>query len=706
MTGADLDLRVGLRSLGLVTVQSVADLEVTEVLHGEGLPLPVRRGFEALAESADEDIGDQEGSSASGARALRRHLPRSALEQAVARARRVCALFATWPAEAPAEGHLKLARRLLADALGWNEESVGGCEVRGALAGLGDELPAELEITLEELALLLRRRLAEAGHQPLGGSGGGVQVLGVVEARARTAEHLFLLGLNRDIFPRAPNEDPLLPDAFRRALQVTLEAMPVKLEGHAEERYLFAQLMAAATHVTVSWQALDDDGRERTVSPLLQRLLQAGGLAPADVPLCPSAVGAAADPNGPRPALEHALAAGLAAGRAGFRPVLAAAARAAGVPATAVAHRLAALDELDPPSGTALAGRPGPFFGLIGARRQQGDPRAAAPAVTTLEGIARCPWQAFLRTVLRLEPPRDPLERIAGLDPLLVGATLHDALEAVVERAGVTSSGGLEEALSRGPVLVPWPPESELNELLTVCAGRVARANGAPPLAAALAARVRPFLALARELDWTPVAPSLFGAEVEGAVTVNDAAGAPRALTFRADRLDAGEDGPLLTDYKTGAFVADNKREDTRRRKLLEAVARGERLQATAYARATGGGGRYLFLRKPEEAFDREVREVQVAAADGELNEAFAAAVGRLLRLWDAGGFVPRLLDRSLRKAGPACASCDLRAACLHGDSFSRRRLAAWLDTPADEARPEAEEAAKAVLRPAGGDRS
>ena len=123
------------------------------------------------------------------------------------------------------------------------------------------------------------------GVDALGGAGGGVRVLSVIEARAHTFEHLFVLGLNRDLFPRRVSEDPLLPDALRRALAAVLPDVPVKARGFDEERYLFAQLVSAAPSVALSWQALSDDGKEKTASPLVEGLVQtAGGV----VPLAPS----------------------------------------------------------------------------------------------------------------------------------------------------------------------------------------------------------------------------------------------------------------------------------------------------------------------------------------------------------------------------------------------------------------------------------
>jgi len=50
---------------------------------------------------------------------------------------------------------------------------------------------------------------------------GGVPVLTVTEARGRTFDHLFVLGLNAGSFPRPLGEDPLLPDAVRSALGMT-----------------------------------------------------------------------------------------------------------------------------------------------------------------------------------------------------------------------------------------------------------------------------------------------------------------------------------------------------------------------------------------------------------------------------------------------------------------------------------------------------
>ena len=69
----------------------------------------------------------------------------------------------------------------------------------------------------------------------LGGEGAGVQILDATEARGRTFDHLFLIGLNGGVFPRTLREDPVLGDPLRRVLARSgtsvLPDLPVKREG-------------------------------------------------------------------------------------------------------------------------------------------------------------------------------------------------------------------------------------------------------------------------------------------------------------------------------------------------------------------------------------------------------------------------------------------------------------------------------------------
>ncbi len=745
------ELRLAFHTLGAGRLAEVAELPPGR-FGSNGFPLPVRTGFSMPEEGGeagqDEPADDPEAPAETGGRATRRRVPSEALRRAAAAARAVVGRLRGWPAEAPLAEHLARLHTLLAEDLGWpppGAEAEGSREgtawslLRNRTAELARAVPGALPLAYEELVVLLERALRDAGRDPLGGAGGGVAVLDAVEARGRTFRHLFVVGLERGLFPRAVQEDPLLADDLRRSLTDLLPDLPVKLAGYDEERYLFAQLLSAAPEVTLSWRTADEDGQPLAPSPLVERLTLAGD-GPEGGRRLPAPERArllhAARPgpdDGDLPALEHTLAAGLAGDREAFGRLLPIAlaeslAEARNVSprfvldpaALAAAHR-AILDEIDPdlstPEGRAARSRLGPYFGFLGPAGA-GDPRRNPVWVTALEGLAACPWQTFLTRLLRLEPTPDPLQALPSLDPLLVGSLVHAVLEEVVRRGlagGPGDPGGrrLDEVLAapadlpsepgepRGPGEpegalpgVRWPGASELAEILRRRSEALLAAEGIvlPGLARALAAVALPFLEAARDAEWGPAGggevPAL-AAEVDGSVAVADAGGRERTLHFRADRVDRLPERRTptfrLTDYKTGRPLSRAARADTRTDHLLREVQAGRRLQAVAYALAASGPGpwdpaalgRYLFL-APGVA--PEHREAAVWSSAVPFAEAFARAVATVLEAWDRGTFFPRLVEPDADREPRRCARCAVHEACLRGDSGARRRLAAWAE--------------------------
>jgi hypothetical protein len=675
------DLRLAFHVCGAARLRDAAALDLDRRLDSEGgLALPVRRGLVTLPAEGDDAEGER-------TIAPRRRVSGAQIRRAVDRAASLVARLERWPATVPLATHLARTRPLLERDLGWTRETPGAAETAAALSRLSRELPGTFELSGEEYFALVRRELAEAGGAPLGGGGGGVQVLSVIEARGRTFGHLFLLGMNRDVFPRSVSEDPLLPDRVRLALASLLPDIPVKHTGFDEERFLFAELLSSAERVTISWLACDDDGKARPPSPLVERLrLRGGGEGP---PLVGPALDWGEGSDAPQPAFEHAVRIGLNGSRQRFGEVLpvacAEAAQGEADPEEATlvaAARLAVLDEMDPDRRTAegrtRAASLGPYFGFIGAVRTP-DPRSGELPITVAEGLAGCPWQVFLRKILRLEPPPDA-QAGAGLDVLSLGQAVHRVLEGIVREAAPGLPETLEAALASPPVVVPWPDPDALERILRDAATGTAREAGfaLPGLERVLAEQVRPFLAVARRLAWPDGTAHVLGVEVAGTVDVADTAGVMRRLTFRADRLEESEAKLLLTDFKTGSPYSEGKREDTRRRKFLEKVGTGRALQGVAYAAAASGQparGRYLFLR-PD--LDDEGRAFEVASDDTEFLEVFAAVARAVLEVWDVGAFFPRLEEPDRPKEPTRCSSCEVREACLRGDSGARRRLAIW----------------------------
>jgi hypothetical protein len=681
--GARSDLRLGLRRIGVVRLEDVAE-------HRAGpsdVPLPAIGSWSDDGEAA---------AGSRGARAGRRFLRADDLARAVRGAGRIRQRLDRIHRAAALAERLDELHRLLVEDLGWDRQIPECAPVFSQLEGLAAELPPAFELYYDDFLLLLRRALERVGSEPLGGKGGGVQVLSVMEARARTFDELFLLGLNRDVFPRGVHQDPLLPDLVRRAIAVALPDIPIKSTGYDEERYLFAQLFSASPRITLSWQVTSDEGRDCAPSTFVERLRWgASEFVPLRVPPLharpPPAAASGAPPEGSaRTVFEQALLAGLHATRAEFAGLLPVAfeeldrelpdAVRSDRPQAAARGRLAVLDEFDPPKHRSAV--LGPYFGFAGSLAGHGDPRRAPLYITTVERAARCSWQAFLSNLLRLEAPPDPLEALPGADPRLLGMLVHRVLEGFARAASGEGPRSLAEARGRAPVAVDWPESKELEARTHSAAREVLDDEGIAlrGLEHVLAAQALPYLERARELDWPGAAPlPVVGVEVEGAIVRADARGDPREIRFRADRVDAADGDLVLTDYKTGRPISERLKEETRRRNLLEDVGRGRNLQAVVYALAAGGGGtgRFLFLR-PE--LDPRAAALAVRADAEEFARAFESALGAVSNAWDAGAFFPRLLENDLQKENPECERCELAVACLRGDTGSRQRFARWLE--------------------------
>lgn len=110
----------------------------------------------------------------------------------------------------------------------------------------------------------------------------GVRLLNAMDARGESFRVLFLLGLQEGSFPRQVREDPLLPDAVRRALRETAGyRIQPKLGGYDEERLLFQLLATSASErLYCVHQRSDEDGKALVPSLYLRDLCTAAGRDP------------------------------------------------------------------------------------------------------------------------------------------------------------------------------------------------------------------------------------------------------------------------------------------------------------------------------------------------------------------------------------------------------------------------------------------
>lgn len=513
-----------------------------------------------------------------------------------------------------------------------------------------------------ELLDWLSAQWVERCRTPLAGGGGGVALLNVMEARGRTFDELFVIGLQAMSFPSRVAEDLLLSDSARRALLPLLETLPLKSGIAAEDRYYFESLLRAAPRVTISWSLGDDAGAELQPSPFVEAWLRAGQReAPPPCELPQNWPGRAeALPE------ERALAMALCERARPHAEILADVCE----PQIARAHA-AVLHELEPAHNRRQA--PGAFLGRVG----KAFPPDRSISVSALENTSGCPWQAFLRRGLRLGRIEDPLAFVPELSPQIVGIAVHRVLE----------------KLARPGARATWPSRQEVQREAEEAALHVIREEQLAPLGLRhwLVEKMQPYLEAAGT-HYRNCTREIVGGELEGELAIP---GRARRVSFRADRVERDEQGELWIDFKTGKPLTDTKNDHAE--KQLKALRAGTHLQAAVYAAAKDARGRYHYLAPgaPEHA------RVFEYTPDPAIREALETTLERLDAVWVEGGFVPRLAQAGKEAEPTACQYCEVRLACLRGDSGAKLRMQAWLadPNPLPEDAPPDERAARAALR-------
>ncbi len=698
------ELRLGALSCGARRLAALAEL----VVERDPVPLPLHDRFVVRAPApgasfAAADTGDGEDRDADdrGRRvsARSRPLAREALRRAQRQASLLLGRLAAQNRRQPLATALAGVAALVAMVAASEEEREALLEPLAELAEAAAG-QTQLEVTAAEAALLLRAAWSTVGAASLGGAGGGAALLSVTEARGRTFRRIVIPGLTRDRFPRTVRADPFLPDSLRLRLRDLLPDLPVKSEGHDEERFLFAQLLGAAPEIDLLAAQSDEEGKPLSPSSFLDELRRAGRIndpLPAPEPELPSALDLACRTALAGDPAQLALVLALAYAEGEQRYPLAPG--AATTPVAAVAQRWAAshaalVAELGADPLAPHAARLGPFFGFAGPRppaESGSDPRREAPAVTTLQGLAGCGWRVFLGRLLRLAAPPAGEDEIPELPSRLTGTVVHLVLERMAPPA-LQAVQTVADAEGREGVDVPWPDDARFEALIAEASREALAGEGLDVelFALPLALAASEVLAVVSRLDWAGGSRRLLGLEVEGSAVLDLPSG-ERTVTFRADRVESAGEALLLTDYKTGkTVVSDAAKPETRQRKLHEALAEGDWLQLPAYARARARHpveGRLLFVRRDLDDDRREAR-LAAPAAGTDPDRSERAVWQTLFAAWELGAFLPRLVDKSLEAPYKECAYCEVRVACLQGDSGARLRLERWVRARLESAAP------------------
>ena len=419
-------------------------------------------------------------------------------------------------------------------------------------------------------------------RKPYRADGGLLHLTDVPHAGASGRARTFVVGLDAERTSGTTRQDPLLPDAVRRA--IGRDRVPDSTDRRAQwlER-LGVSISSLRDRVTLSWATRGADGRDAGPSPLLLQVYRVLGNDPLRTfeqlrmhvsPLA-CAVPAHIEPDDAaaldaRDVWLHAIASA---------PSL--------LDATALVREAfpmlgAGLAAYDRASSTVVSA----VHGLVADAGAALDPtRAHARQLSpsALETLGKCPLQWFYKYGLGIKPPQDPeYDADAWLDALQRGSLLHEVFETFVRAYIDAQPSILGQAASEKLAAITqqtidaWrervPPPSE-----SVCAAESAELHRA----------ARAFLQMEREAiargdtsTWTDIE---YGFGESTPVSYSLLNGDLIAMKGRADRIDTFADGTLrVVDYKTGK--PNRYRPDSKK----APYDGGRLLQPALYAEAIG----------------------------------------------------------------------------------------------------------------------
>jgi hypothetical protein len=542
-----------------------------------------------------------------------------------------------WPENGTAAEHWAFAQECLVKDFCISNDS----EIMHAVKNLSRQIPLDTSLHKDAALRILATAIAGVGAAPLGGCGGGVQILDGVESRGRTFEHVFIVGLNRGLFPRIVSEEAVMPDAARWALQKVLPDVREKRLGVDEERFLFARLCQSGACVHLSYAQVDLSGSVLHPSSLVIGLQLAKVVGE---PETPQVVPQGQRGRATTMALQnHSL--GSAMSAAGATPGF-----------TALLTNKRKWNSIFEP-----------YTGAVGSPRHAADLRHRPLYVTQVESTARCPWRTFLQKELGLERRPNPWGPLPSVSTHLVGRVVHS----VAERVARAALGDGLETTSVGPVPIVWPSESTLSQWIIEESEHCLADDGVGWMKFSVAV-VPPALAalkLLQEEDGSLEGVS--GVEVEGSWAVSP----ELSIGFRADRMEYQGGVVNVTDLKLGKPPTLLKTESKRDAAILTAVRQGVLLQGAVYAHAVKSSvGRYLYLHPDPEI---PVRSFSFSAEDSLVSEALHSIVNEVMAVRNTGAWFPRVSEFKRDKVPVACGYCDVKEACSVGDSSFRRRMMA-----------------------------
>ena len=558
-------------------------------------------------------------------------------------------------------------------------------KLRDRLARLAAEKDEEtsfsnsLAALREALADLRAWPLVTSERKPWSAAGGMPHLTTTSHAGTTGRRRIFVVGFDAERTSGVGRQDPLLPDAARRAIGANRLATSVERRDDAAHA-LSVSLASLRGRVTLSYAVSATlDGREASPSPLM---LAAWRQTSGDT-------GASYD------ALRHALrppASAVIAPQGDSHRMDALPIDGRDVWLDALADGALLLDGTDrvreafsvlasglDAHATATGGVLSEFHGIIPDAGPLLDPVARADreiSPSSLETLGKCPLSWFYRYGLSLRPSQDPeYVEVQWLDALQRGSLLHEVFEKFTREYQGHQDEIVADGASRrmhalaGEAVARWrdevPPPAET----------VFEAERLEILRAAAA-----FLQMERERQaagdrgrWRSFELAFGRGETPGQFTLPD--GQILLTHGRADRVDEMPDGSLrVIDYKTGKATMYGRHPKT------GAFNGGRQLQPAIYVAAVSALANES-VSSFEYRFPTERGANEIVAYTRDELASVRDIVGSLLAHVRAGEFIPTV------DVGD-CGYCDHQSICRAGrDRFNKTSSprAEWAASHAEE---------------------
>lgn len=133
----------------------------------------------------------------------------------------------------------------------------------------------DFTITLPEFTDLLKQHFEAVEYESDKEEAPSCVIVGdIMQLRGSSADYVFIIGLNKDVFPRRVQEDPFLPDSARIWLRSLTSLLPLKRETDEELLLFSLAIRSSRKQLFLCYQRANEQGQKLSCSTYLDETLR------------------------------------------------------------------------------------------------------------------------------------------------------------------------------------------------------------------------------------------------------------------------------------------------------------------------------------------------------------------------------------------------------------------------------------------------